>query len=283
MHQLRVSLFGRFSVSLDQKPLHLVEGGKVQELFCYLLLQRHRPHPRETLATLLWHDQSANQSKNYLRKALWRLQTSVEAAWGDSFTLLLVEPDWIQFNTDTPLWLDVVQFEQAFQSTQDIPGEQLPAAAVREVCQVVDLYRGELLQGCYEEWCLFNRERLHTMYLILLDKLMRACQTHQEYEKGIMYGLRILQNDQARECTHRQLMRLHYLSGNRTAALRQYACCVQILQQELGVAPAHRTVAVYEQILADQLPQIAPDAAFPPQEIVLKQLLFHLSESALQK
>ena len=48
-------------------------------------------------------------------------------------------------------------------------------------------------------------------------------------------------------------MRLQFLAGNRTGALRQYERCVIALDQELGVKPAKWTTELYDQIRADQL------------------------------
>src|SRR5260370_36850585 len=48
-------------------------------------------------------------------------------------------------------------------------------------------------------------------------------------------------------------MKLHYLAGDRTAAIRQYERCVNSLRQELGVKPERRTVNLYERIKSDQL------------------------------
>ena len=48
-------------------------------------------------------------------------------------------------------------------------------------------------------------------------------------------------------------MRLYYLAGDRTAALRQYQQCAAALDEELGVRPAQRTVRLYEQIRLDQV------------------------------
>ena len=42
------------------------------------------------------------------------------------------------------------------------------------------------------------------------------------FAEPLAYGARILHCDRARERTHRRLMRLHFLAGDRTAALRQY-------------------------------------------------------------
>jgi DNA-binding SARP family transcriptional activator len=64
--------------------------------------------------------------------------------------------------------------------------------------------------------------------------------------------MQILRYDQARERTHRQLMRLQYLAGNRTGALRQFERCAAVLEKELGIQPAASTAALYEQIRDDQ-------------------------------
>jgi len=90
------------------------------------------------------------------------------------------------------------------------------------------------------------------MFLMMLDKLMGYCEVNHEYETGILYGSRILSYDRAREHTHKQLMRLQYLAGNRTGALRQYERCTIALDEELGVKPARSTVILYEQIRADR-------------------------------
>ena len=282
MSILRVSLFGKFHVHLGEQVLAGLNARKVQELFCYLLLYRDRPHPREILASLLWGDSFTTQSRRYLRKALWQLKVTLDCQTGPSNNrILLVEPDWVQINSDANLWLDVAVFEHAFTLVQGVPGRELDFQCVETVRNAVDLYQGDLLRGWYQDWCLYERERLQHWHLAMLDKLMDYCEMHHEYETGLAYGARILRYDRARECTHRRLMRLQYLAGNRTAALRQYERCLTALDEELGVRPAKRTVALYEQIRADQLhgptpapveASITPRVLTPPLPEVLSRL-----------
>ena len=87
---------------------------------------------------------------------------------------------------------------------------------------------------------------------MILDKLLVYCMSHEEFEAGQRYGGLILRYDRARERTHQLLMRLHYLAGDRTGALRQYERCVVALREELGVRPDRRTVALYEEIRGSQ-------------------------------
>lgn len=259
MGSLNISFLGKFSIQSNGHVVVNIEGQKGQELFSYLLLFRDRPHSRESLANLLWNDVPTAKSKGYLRKTLWQLQAALDSkGLPDNLNLLLVDPEWVQVNPDAPFWLDVAEIEQAFDLVHGVPGEILERETVKILQRAVDAYQGDLLEGWYQEWCLRERERLQSRYLILLDKLMRYSEAHGKYEDGLKQGMRILNFDQARERTHRGLMRLYYLGGYRTDALRQYQRCVDILDRELGIEPSKQTIALYNQIRADNFVPAKP-------------------------
>ncbi|MCA9935828.1 MAG: hypothetical protein H6662_19130 [Ardenticatenaceae bacterium] len=248
---LQISLLGRFHASYDGQPVKGIDGLKVQELFSYLLLHRNRPHSRNMLACLLWEDGSPAQGKSYLRKTLWQLQSALDSLpIGTTSSLLLADSNWIELNPQVEFWLDVAMFEEACHHVSAISTSKLTRSLANELRQAVDLYSGDLLDGWYQDWCLFERERLQHIHYMMLQKLMDFCEEHSEYEAGIEYGMRILRSDLARERTHRSLMRLHYLAGNRTEALRQYERCAAVLRQELDVEPDQHTLTLYKRIQA---------------------------------
>jgi DNA-binding SARP family transcriptional activator len=284
MSVLNVHLFGRFSARRDEQPVRGLEAGKVQELFCYLLLHRGRHHRREILGSLLWGDSSTAQTRKYLRQTLWQLQAAVDAP-AESIHDRVIQPesDWVQLNRHANFCLDVALFERTFSVVEGLPGHELDAHSVQVLAAAEQLHQGELLEGWYQDWCFYERERLQNMHLAMLDKRMGYCETHQEYEAGLTYGARSLRSDRARERTHRQLMRLYYLAGDRTGALRQYECCLAMLHDELDVAPSKRTVALYEQIradrLADQIELPTRASTTPPgTSVPLPELLGHLKQ-----
>jgi DNA-binding SARP family transcriptional activator len=295
MSVLHVFLFGKLRMRRGRLTLYGPDKPKVRGLFCYLLLYRDRPHPREYLASVLWDDTHTDQPNRNLRKTLWQLRTALDSQSDHlSERLLLVEPEWLQVNPEADLWLDVAAFEQAFNHVQGTPGKELDSRDVQALQGAVDLYQGGLQESWYQDWYLYERERFQHMYLIMLDKLMGYCEAHGDYEAGLAYGTRILRYERARERTHRRLMRLHYLAGDRTAALRQYLRCMQTLDEELGVRPAGRTATLYQQIRTDQLltpPPMPVEATaapkvvtFPLPEVLgrLKKLQAVLAEAQRQ-
>jgi DNA-binding SARP family transcriptional activator len=249
MATVNITMFGRFRVQCAGRVLAGFELSKAQELFSYLVLYRNRQHSREVLASLLWGDCAPAVAKKYLRQTLWQIQTTLETAGAAAVgRVLSIETDWVQVKDDNNIYVDVDAFEEALCKTRDTPGASLTAEQCELLRSAVDLYQGDLLESCYQDWCLFERERLQSIYLMMLDKLSAYYEAHHQYEAGLDYGIRILRYDRARERTHRRLMRIYALAGDRTAALRQYEQCMAALREELDVEPAKRTVDLYEQI-----------------------------------
>ncbi len=283
MSTLRIHLFGKFCVRRNEQILDGFDARKVQELFCYLLLHRDHSLPRETLASLLWPDTTTAQSKKNLRQILWQLQSALGSQNEQlNDRILLVEPDWVQLNSQANYWLDVAVFEQTFNLVQKITGQELDSSTAQLLQDTVQLYQGPLLEGWYQDWCLLERERLQSMYLAMLDKLMSYSEVQHDYEIGLLYGMRIMCYDRARERTHRRMMRLYYLLGDRAEALRQYERCAAALEEELGISPSKSTIAIYKQIQADQLDEptfapvevdTSPELPVPP----ILEILSHLS------
>jgi len=250
MSSIKVSLFGKFNIAFGGKRPD-IKARKVQELLAYLLIFRDHPQPRESLSEALWTDQSATISRKNLRQTLWHLQSAFKAFKNSSSLELLIDDGWIHIGLPTDVWLDTAEFERVFDLVNPKRARELSTEDFRAMQYAVGLYRGDLLEGWYQDWCIFERERFQMMYLMILDKLVQYCEVHNEYDAGLSYGWQILRQDHAYERAHRQMMRLYSMSGNRTQALHQYQRCDDALRNELGVEPSAGTKQLYEQIQSD--------------------------------
>ena len=282
MATLRLQLFGRFCATYDGRELYSFEAGKVQDLLCYLLLHR-KPHARETLAGLFWGESSTSQSKKYLRQTLWQLQATVESSLGPlNRRVALVEADWVRLNPALDLWLDVAEFERACSLVNGISSRELDANSAQSLHEAAQLYTADLLEGCYQDWCLYERERLQNLYLTTLDTLISYSEANKEYQRGLSYAAEILRYDPARERAHCQMMRLYHAAGDRTAALRQYQRCVVALKNELGVHPSARTIKLMKIIHSGESDSASLHRSeeLTPESVthLLPEVLAHLKE-----
>jgi DNA-binding SARP family transcriptional activator len=251
-HTLKITLFGKFNVLYGDEKIYGMQAHKVQEFFCYLLLSRRQPQSREALAELFWESLPPARSKKNLRQILWRLQCILNQDRPELSRLLLqTEGEWIQIDPSQDFSLDIDEFENIYNSIKGKRARELSPGDFKSIQRAVALYQGDLLEGWYYDWCVIERERLQIMLLMLLDKLIQYCEVHHEFDNGLAYGAEILRRDRAYERTHRQMMRLYYMAGDRTQAIHQYERCKAALQEELDVAPSKRTQDLYEQICAD--------------------------------
>ena len=79
---------------------------------------------------------------------------------GNVSEVLMVDHDWLSLNPCSNLWTDVADFERAFSAAEGIPGRQLDAEKALLLKDAVTLYNDDLLPGYYQDWILFERERL---------------------------------------------------------------------------------------------------------------------------
>ncbi len=287
---LELQLFGPSQASYCNRPLPGFPNRQSYLLLCYLLLNRHHSHHRERLAAFFWNEYPTAVSRKYLRNALWQLRQALQLVGASADEYLLISDDSVSFLTSSRYWLDVEVFEATVTRCQDLSGYELTPEQAAHLEEATDLYTGDLLEGIYEDWCLYDRERLSLLYLNALSKLIAFHEVNGAYERGLTYGARILARDHTREKVHRQMMRLYWLLGDRNAALAQYKRCAQILREELGIPPMKETRLLYEQMLhsqfdptgqparhGDSSPVMArSDASIPPLTEYALQKLQHL-------
>ncbi len=155
------------------------------------------------------------------------------------------------FNRESQYWLDVEVFEQEINHLIAYPSQAKDEPNVQDLERIMNLYKGELLEGLYDDWAVREREHLRTIYLKSLTYLMQYYKFHKAYEKSSAYGQQILNLDPIREDIHREMMRIYLESGQRALAARQYGICQLTLIKELGISPMEETQMLYRQIFPE--------------------------------
>ncbi len=199
----------------------------------------------------MWPDYPDRSALTNLRSALANLrQTSGDHQAHPPF--LLITRDTVQFNTASDYALDA-------STLQD-----LPHLSIDQLEQAVATYRGSFLEGFSladsapsEEWVLYKRQQISRQMLDALQRLAAHFEECGDYKRAIAYARRRLELEPWDENAHCQLMRSLALSGQRSLALAQYEACSRLLQQELGVEPAHEATALYESIRDETLAPIS--------------------------
>jgi DNA-binding SARP family transcriptional activator len=224
---LDLTLLGGFRLCVDGLPVGLPVGA--QRLVALLALRGRMSRSR--LAGMLWPDTTEPRALASLRTAIWRVN---QLAPG----LVLSAGDTVDVALHTRI--DVREFvERATSVLRDAESgpDRWPAV----------MQEGDLLVDWSDSWLTNDRERLHQLRLHLLERLSERLTADGRFGLAVEAVLAALRRDGLRESAHRALIRAHLAEGNIGEARRAYATCVQVLGQELGVAPSPATTMLLRQ------------------------------------
>ncbi|HYH17719.1 MAG TPA: AAA family ATPase [Azospirillum sp.] len=254
--QLHIALLGPLQVLLDGRPITSLSRGKAGALLCFLAVERRRPHAREALAAMFWPDHDTVQARQNLRQlvaTLRRLLGDPDEERG----ILRVERSFLQMDphactTDIDGFFD------------DHPPSDVPAWDER----VGAAYRGPFLDAfpsvegeAWSEWVRHWGERVERRTTEAFNRLIDRRLAQGRFDEAHDVARRLLQLDRWHEETHRRIMRILAMSGDRIAALQHFNDCRDQLVAELGVEPEPATVELYQAIKAGRLQGGGPPPA----------------------
>ncbi len=227
---------------------------------------------RSALAAWLWPNASAAQARNSLRQRLFRLRRAagLDVVEGQDALALA---DGVE--------VDLAELDDLHTSTL-----QGPHAAARPFLAGLD-YDPD---GDLATWVDAARERVRRRWRDALAARAERHEAAREVALALPWAERLLADDPLVEHAHRRVMRLHYLRGDRAAALAAWEHCRQVLRRELDAAPDRETRALADAIVAAQpltalLParaagQLLPVTVLrPPQVIGRDTVLAELAEA----
>ncbi len=194
---------------------------------------------RRHIAGTLWPDGTEERAAGNLRSALWRLRgASLDILDADKCGLVLRPGTVVDINR-LRAWADRVL--DGASGPADWPGPDWNPEALA------------LLPGWYDDWVIFERERLRQRMLHALEAVSYRLSDTGRHAAAVEAAMRVVELDPLRESGQRALVSAHLAEGNVVEARRTYAACRQILQAELGVAPSNALT-----LLVDSSPNRTP-------------------------
>jgi DNA-binding SARP family transcriptional activator len=214
---IRLRLLGGFELACSGRTLPLPLAG--QRLLAFLGLRAH-PLLRSHIAGTLWLDSSEHRSQASLRSTLWRInqasQDLVEA--GRSHIALAHAVD-----------VDV--------RTMASKAHALIAGHDYSMDDKTDL-ADDLLPDWYDDWVIWERERLRQLRLHALEALALRLMRAGRHGEAVEASQTAIRDEPLRESAHRVLILVHLAEGNPAEALRQYRMYEHLMGSELNVEPS---------------------------------------------
>ncbi len=200
------------------------------------------PATRARLAALLWPESTPDSARNSLRQRIFQLRKLAGK--------------------------DVVVGSVSLSLANDATHDLHDADALLG-------NRPDEIGGEFGLWLAHQRERRRQRTRQALLELGGRAEAMKDYADALTHARELLALDPLSEEAHRRLIRLHYLAGDRAAALLGFDRCERLLKDEVGTAPSAETLALLHTIeqgvaVAGQLPvaQQAPASVSRPPRLI---------------
>lgn len=216
-----LSVLSCWQLRLDGEVVSV--GIRQQRLITALALLGTRS--RTFVAHLLWPDCSEAQAAGSLRAGLHAISHQLPALLLNTSNPLALEP---------AVEVDVHRVRRLIVEIGSLPDIDVPAEAT-EVLRCADL-----LPDWYEDWVLFERERLQQQRLCAMETLAEHYLTVADIGRALAAAGAAAEIEPLRESSHLLLIRCHLALGNRASATTVYQRFGSRLQREMRVAPSPR-------------------------------------------
>ncbi|MBC5829956.1 MAG: AAA family ATPase [Candidatus Eremiobacteraeota bacterium] len=217
MAALVLQVLGGFALSVDGVTLPNPSTKKARALFAYLALNRHTDIARDRLIERFWPDSDAIQGRDNLKTALWSVRRSLRLGNLDSELYVGADRSVVR-------WLKEVEIDaERFLELISLENRDADARAIA-------LYRGDFLEGDYDNWASSQRERFSTAYETVLTRSVRS-------SRDLISASRLLERNPYEESAYVSLIEAE-LKANRLQAAVLYAERCRAALAEVGDKPS---------------------------------------------
>lgn len=252
-------MLGRLRAVLPTGTVDRFRTQRAGWILAYLALRIGQTVPRERLIDLFWPEMDLDQGRKSLNNALSSLRRQLEPPGTEFGSILFADRQNLRLN-EGAVETDVREFDVAIRrSSAD------GADVVALLRRATELYSGDLLPGCYEEWASLEGRRLLEAFLDASERLSDALEERGERGEAVAVMARAVAADPYRETLYARKIRLHLALGQPPLAAETYGEFERLLADELGEEPSSEL-----RTLVEGLPRPAPRSSKPaaPQRVI---------------
>lgn len=222
---------------------------RARDILCFIASRRHRRVSKDAIIDTFWGEADFGSVEKNFHPTISHIRKALNSNQPLKQNFLLYRDGDYQLNPELSYRIDTEEFDRCVAAGDAARRAREQEAFIEAYEEAVALYRGEFMQGSYDEWAEEQRAYYREQYLRLLELLAQTAQKAEEWARALTLAQRILREDPFREDVHCMIMRSHARQGNRVAVREQYETLRKILHKELAVEPSADTQKVYKDLV----------------------------------
>jgi ATP/maltotriose-dependent transcriptional regulator MalT/DNA-binding SARP family transcriptional activator len=222
---------------------------RARDIFCYIATRKNRRAPKDVLIDAFWGGEDLDAiEKNFhptishIRKALNSRQTLKQ-------NFIIFRDGSYQLSPEFSYRIDTEEFLGEIASAEAAKADKRSEDFRKHLENAVALYRGDFMEGLYEDWAEEQRTYFSEQFSRVLNALAKLSVTEKRWADAIRYANQILAIDPYREDLHRLVMRVLAAQGKPAAVKKHFEEMSVLLKQDLGIEPSAETRKVFGELM----------------------------------
>lgn len=246
--KIRIFSLGGFTVMRGNETIseRAFKAQSVRNLLSYMVVDPG-PQPVDKLMELFWPDSPPQAARKNLNWATLVLRKTLGSRSEGGPDFVTRDASLLQINPKLDLWHDLWEMEKHKKQAHELITQDIPTA-LEHWAQVFALYRGNFLEGSYEDWAVVKRETISQELIRDGCQAAGAAFKIGQFEQAVMFANHVLAIEPCSQEAALVAMRANIEKGSPELAVRVYETITKKLAKELDLEPS--TDLVREHTLA---------------------------------
>ena len=222
---------------------------RARDILCFIASHKHRRASKDSIIDTFWGEADFDVVEKNFHPTVSHIRKALNSNQPLKQNFLLYRDGDYQLNSSFSYNIDIEDFDRLIAEGEAARRARQVEQSIACYEQAIKLYRGDFMQGSYDEWAEEQRSYYREQYLRMLETLATVAQKGEDWTRALDLAQQILRIDPFREDIHCTIMRAHNALGNRVAVKEQYEALRRLLRKELGVEPVSDTQKTFRELI----------------------------------
>jgi DNA-binding SARP family transcriptional activator len=222
---------------------------KARDIFCYIATRKHRRVAKEVLIEAFWGDEDLATVEKNFHPTISHIRKALNSRQALKQNFIVFRDGAYQLNPEFSYSIDTEDFLDFVAAAETAKRENDAKELRTNLESAYGLYRGEFMDGSYEDWAEEQRHFYREQFSRVLNGLAKLSVAEKRWADALKFANEILKIDPYREDLHRLVLKVLAAQSKTTAVKKHYEDMQTLLKSELGIDPAPETRRLFQELV----------------------------------
>lgn len=219
-----------------------------RDILCFIATRKGRRVPKDILIEEFWGAEDLAVIEKNFHPTISHIRKALNSQQPLKQNFIMFRDGSYQLNPEFTYSIDSEDFLAHIAAAEVSKRDKDAESLRRSLESAYGLYRGEFMEGCYEDWAENQRHHYREQLSRVLNGLAKLSVNEKRWNDALRYANETLVLDPYREDLHRLVMKVLAAQSKNSALKKHYESMRVLLKDELGIEPSTDTRQLFRDL-----------------------------------